>query len=157
MRGAAESCAHQLLETVPLVMRFIRAQVRQRRAASLSLPQFRTLAFLSRTPDASLSEAAEHLGLSLPAVSRLVNGLVAAGLVGRQAVSTNRRQIALTLTARGRASLDTVRNEVRLHLADALRPLPTAEQQAVQRALSVLQHIFGPPPAARSPARKVKP
>ena len=39
-------------------------------------------------------------------------------------VSTNRRQIALTLTARGRAMLEKVRNEIRLQLADCVENPP---------------------------------
>ena len=133
MNTPARQCARDLLETVPLVMRFIRDQVRQRRAAGLSLPQFRTLAFLNRTKKSSLSAVAGQLGLSLPAMSRLVNGLVDDRLVERQLVSTNRRQIALTLTARGRATLEKMRNEIRRRLADSLKHLPAAEQKTVQR------------------------
>ena len=77
MDRAVESCAREVLDTVPLVMRFIRDQVRRRRTAGLSLPQFRTLIFLNRIKNSSLSAVAEHLGLSLPAMSRLINGLVA--------------------------------------------------------------------------------
>jgi hypothetical protein len=55
-------CAREVMETVPLVMRFIRTEMRSRRAPSLSVPQFRVLTFLSRRPGAPLSSVAEHLG-----------------------------------------------------------------------------------------------
>ena len=86
MSRSPRPCAREILETVPLVMRFIRGQVRRRRTAGLSLPQFRTLIFLSRAQNSSLSAVAGHLGLSLPAMSRLINGLVNGRLVGRQLV-----------------------------------------------------------------------
>lgn len=143
MASAVESCARELLETVPLVMRFIRAQVRRRRTADLTLPQFRALTFISRVRSTSLSAAAEHLGLSLPAMSRLIHGLVTGGLVGRRTVSTNRRQVALTLTARGRATLETVRDEIRRQLAGALGTLRVADQKSVQRAMQTLRDVFG--------------
>ena len=142
MDNPARQCAREILETVPLVMRFIRDQVRQRRTAGLSLPQFRTLIFLNRVKNSSLSAVAGHLGLSLPAMSRLINGLVDDRLVERQPVSTNRRQIALTLTARGQATLEKVRDEIRLRLADSLKNLPAAEQKTVQRAMRVLHKVF---------------
>jgi DNA-binding MarR family transcriptional regulator len=145
MESFRQSCAREILETAPLIMRFIRDQVRRRHAAGLSLPQFRTLAFLSRTPNASLSAAAEHLGLSLPAMSRLVNGLVAGRLVTRQMVSTNRRQMALSLTAQGRSALEKARSEIRLQLAEALKKLSTAEQKTVLRAMAALHRVFGDP------------
>ncbi len=132
-----------------MVMRFIRDQVRRRHAAGLSLPQYRTLIFLHRVKDASLSAVAGHLGLSLPAMSRLINGLVAGGLVGRRTVSTNRRQIALTLTARGAGDAGNgARCEIRRRLAGALKSLPASEQKAIQRALRALR---GPSGSRRRP------
>ncbi len=157
MDGNPKRCAREILDTVPLVMRFIRDQVRQRRMAGLSLPRFRTLVFLDRVNNSSLSAAAEHLGLSLPAMSRLINGLVDDRLVERQLVSTNRRQIALTLTARGQATLEKVRNEIRLRLADSLKNLPAAEQKTVQRAMQVLHRVFDNQTATGNPSPKVKP
>jgi DNA-binding MarR family transcriptional regulator len=148
MKRTVESCAREVLEAVPVVMRFIRDQVRRRRAAGLSLPQFRTLIFLDRIQDSSLSAVAGHLGLSLPAMSRLVNGLVAGGLVRRQTVSTNRRQIALTLTARGQAALEKVRREIRRQLAGRLKALSVPEQRNIQRAMRTLRNVFGPQAAA---------
>jgi DNA-binding MarR family transcriptional regulator len=156
MDTAAQPYAHELLETVPLVMRFIRDQVRRRRTAGLSLPRFRTLVFLGRVNNSSLSAVAEHLGLSLPAMSRLINGLVDDRLVARQLVLTNRRQIALTLTARGQATLEKVRNEIRLRLADSLKNLPAAEQKTVQRAMQVLHRVFDDHATAGNPSPKVK-
>jgi DNA-binding MarR family transcriptional regulator len=156
MGGCHEQCAREILETVPAVMRFIRDQVRRRRAAGLSLPQFRSLAFLGRVQDASLSAVAGHLGLSRPAMSRLINGLVASRLVARQTVAMNRRQIALTLTATGRATLEKVRGEIRLRLADALTDLPAREQKAVHRAMRILHRVFDAQPAAGVPLRKTK-
>lgn len=157
MNRPAQSCAREILETVPLVMRCIRSQVRQRRTAGLSLPQFRTLIFINRTQNSSLSAVAGHLGLSLPAMSRLINGLVDDRLVERQLVSTNRRQIALTLTARGQATLEKVRYVIRLHLADSLKNLPATEQKTVQRAMRVLHKVFNNHTAAGNPSHKVKP
>ena len=142
MDNAHKQCAREILETVPVMMRFIRDQVRQRRSAGVSLPQYRTLAFLDRVQNASLSAAAEHLGLSLPATSRLMNGLVVRKLVAREIVSTNRRQIALTLTPRGEAILEKIRGEIRLCLADVLKSLSRGEQKAVHRALQIFCGIF---------------
>jgi DNA-binding MarR family transcriptional regulator len=156
MTGASEQCARDVLETVPVVMRFIRDEVHQRRTASLSLLQFRTLAFLSHVNNSSLSAVAEHLGLSLPAMSRLINGLVNNRLVERQTVSTNRRQIALTLTAQGRATLEKVRGEIRRQLASSLKTLPAAERMTIQRAMRVLHRVFGSQPADKNLAHKIK-
>jgi len=102
--GSARRCAAEILEAVPVIIGFIRSEIRSHRGADLSVPQFRTLALLSRSQGASLSVVAEFLGLSLPATSRLVNGLVEKGLVTRQISDGNRRQVALSVSARGRAT-----------------------------------------------------
>ena len=144
MSRAAESSARDVLDTVPLVMQFIRDRIRLQRTAGLSVLQFRTLAFLSRVRKASLSTVADHAGLSLPAMSRMMNGLVKSGLVERQTVATN-RQIALTLTAKGRTTREKMRDGVRKQLADSLKTLSTAEQKVIQEAMQSLHRVFDTP------------
>ena len=156
MNNRAQQCAREILETVPLVMRFIRNQVGRHHTTGPSLPQFRTLTFLGRMNNASLSAVAEHLGLSLPAMSRLINGLVNKRLVVRQTVLTNRRQIALTLTAQGRATLEKVRGEIRWQLAGSLKALSATEQKTIQRGIRVLHRVFGSQPADKNLAHKIK-
>src|SRR5258708_38822922 len=75
-QGASDdACARDLLDTVPLVMRIIREQMRRHRSG-LTVVQFRALCFVSMTADSSLSAVADFIGLSLPALSRLVDGPV---------------------------------------------------------------------------------
>lgn len=142
MNATSAQCAREILEAVPVVMQSIRSQIQQRRAEGLFLQQFRTLSYLSRVKDPSLSVVAEHLGHSLPAMSRLVNGLVEAGLVARREVSSNRRQVALALTARGRAKLEKVRAATRSHLAEVLEPLTVREQKTIVEAMQLLNRAF---------------
>ncbi len=144
MESSAEHCARRLLETTPLVMQFIHCNLRVRRVGGLSLVQFRALGFLARARCASLSAVAEHLGLSLPALSRLIDGLVRKKLVKRQTGLTDRRQVALTLTARGRMQLEAGRAEVRRLLAAKLAVLTADERAALERALESLRRVFEP-------------
>ena len=64
-------------------MRMIRAQVRSQSNPDLSMPQFRTLAFIGRNPGAMLNDVAHFLALTPPAASKLVEGLFSTGLVDR--------------------------------------------------------------------------
>src|SRR5690348_14739469 len=75
--------AEQLMMTAPLVLGTIRAVMRAQIGADLSVPQFRTLSYVGRHPDASHSAVAEHLGLSVAASARLVDALVVRGLLAR--------------------------------------------------------------------------
>jgi DNA-binding MarR family transcriptional regulator len=142
MNAISEQSAREVLDIVPLIMRFIRGYVRQHPAAGLLLPQFRALNFLNRVKEPCLSEVAEHLGLALPAVSRLVNDLVQGGWVARKPVATNRRQIALALTPPGRAKLETMRTAIRRQLAKNLAPLSATDHKNIQEAMQALRLAF---------------
>jgi len=140
--SAAEDCAAEILEDVPAVMRFIRTQMRRHRGSDLSVPQFRTLVFLSRSRGASLSALAEFLGLSLPATSRLVEGLVRRNFVARRIPPGNRRLVALSISARGQRTICAARQATERRLAEVVASLRNDERAAIQRALRTLREEF---------------
>jgi len=144
MQPTPYDCAREILETIPLTMQAIGGQMRANPPLNLSVHQFRTLMFLSRHEGASLSDAAGHLGLSLPSVSKLVDGLVARGVVARQPHPRDRRRVTLTLTANGRSTLQTVREAVQAHLARILVTLPPAQRATVMQAMRALRQVFAP-------------
>lgn len=154
-RETPDACAALLLETTPLVMRTIRAQMRGYRAADLSVPQFRALGFIRRHAGASLSDVAEHLGLTLPAASRLVDGLVTRDYVERQPKRSDRRTLALTASARGVAMLDTTRERTLADLRERLAPLSDADRAALTAALESLRMLFTSERAASSAGARV--
>ena len=125
-------------------MRFMRCQMRGHRQAELTVPQFRALIFLSHNDDASLSAMAEHLGLSLPAVSRMVDLLVKRSLLKRQARSSDRRCVSLSLTERGQATFRAAMQATRAALAERLRTLSTQERSLVSGAMGILERLFAP-------------
>jgi DNA-binding MarR family transcriptional regulator len=132
------------MEIAPLVMRSIRAEMRGHRRGDLSVPQFRTLIYLSRYPGASLSAVAEHLGLSLPTASRLVDGLVSRSEVERGASLADRRRVALSVTESGSNALETARRATQASLTDRLNVLSPAERASLAQALEALRRAFAP-------------
>lgn len=140
--NAPGDCAAEILEAVPVMMRFIRSQMRRHRGADLSVPQFRTLVFLSRSPGVSLSALAEFLALSLPATSRLVEGLVRRSLVERRIPAGNRRLVALSVNAHGRKIICAARQATEKQLAEVLTPLRRDERAAIRHALRTLRMEF---------------
>jgi DNA-binding MarR family transcriptional regulator len=134
--------ARDLLEVVPQIMHIIRAEMRGHRSPDLSVPQFRVLAYLSRNPGSSLSAVAEHIGLSLPAMSIMVDGLVERRLVSRQSSVADRRRVILRLTARGRAALETSRAATQARLAERLGRLSPDDRAQVGRAMGILRGLF---------------
>jgi DNA-binding MarR family transcriptional regulator len=142
MGAAVHDAAHEVLETVPLVMRTIRGEMRRHRAADLSVPQFRTLAYIHRHRGVSLSSVAEHIGLTLPSMSKLVDGLVARGLITRESCADDRRRVTLAITARGRTILQAARDAALSSLADRLESLSEPERITVVRAMQTLHRVF---------------
>jgi MarR family transcriptional regulator for hemolysin len=137
-----DECARQLLDTAPQIMISIRAEMRSHRGHDLSIPQFRTLTFIHRNPEASLSHLAEHLGLTLPSTSKLVDGLVNEKIISRRESREDRRRLTLALTKNGedilRVALETAQNR----LKDILYELPADDLSVILRALNLLQPLF---------------
>jgi DNA-binding MarR family transcriptional regulator len=135
-------CAREVMETVPLVMRFIRTEMRSRRAPSLSVPQFRVLTFLSHRPGAPLSSVAEHLGVARSTASATVDRLVRRKLVSRTTHPEERRSVVLTLTLTGAEHLQRAREEASTRMAKVLAGLPAADLLQVTHGLTLLGSAF---------------
>ncbi len=142
MTTSPDVCAQEILDVVPAVMRTIRAELRRHRVADLSVPQFRTLAFIDRQTDASLSDVAEHIGLTLPSMSKIVDGLVMRKLVTRQTHPVDRRRMTLALTARGQTALQASRAATRACLAEDLAALSDHQRETIVQALEILRPLF---------------
>jgi DNA-binding MarR family transcriptional regulator len=112
----------------------------------LSISQIRILHLLTTALEtASLKTIADEVGLSMPAVSRSVDGLVQRGLVTRTEDATDRRLRAVRATDKARAEADrlielrvagitdfvkTLSTEERRELAEALGPIVAREEIA---------------------------
>ena len=107
--AVSKRCAREVVETIPLVMRFLRREVRRRSSPLPSVPQVRALAMLDREPGASLSDLAEHLNVTSPTASLIVNRLVLQKLVHRAEHPHERRRRVLTLTPAGAQQLKAMR------------------------------------------------
>jgi long-chain acyl-CoA synthetase len=90
----------------------------------LSVPQYRILMFLDDGASVA-STLADHLAVSRPAVTAVVDGLVARGLVERRHHDDDRRRVGHTLTTAGRhllaeadRSVDGRLREIAGHLGD---------------------------------------
>jgi DNA-binding MarR family transcriptional regulator len=142
MQTTMDECIREVIETVPLVMRIIRGELRRHGAQELSVPQFRVLGFLSRNKGSSLSEVAEHIGLTLPSMSTLVDGLVNRNLATRRTHPHDRRRMTLELTDRGETILRSARNATNDYLATKLRSLSSQDRTRVTESMHILRSVF---------------
>ena len=123
-------------------MRSLRAEARSRRTAELSVPQFRTLAFVGRNEGAKLSDLANFLGLTAPSASKLIDGLVAAKFVSREVPSGDRRRVSLALSAAGLREYHAVLRHSRSYLARKVEHLGNDARGRLLAALYDLRAAF---------------
>jgi DNA-binding MarR family transcriptional regulator len=137
----AVDCSTRLLEVVPLIMRHIRSELSSHTMKELSVPQFRTLMYLRRHPDASLTLVAEHLGLTPPTVSKMIQKLVDQKIIKRN-TALDRRQVRLSLSAKGISALSKARERTRKQLAENLKSLSEEELTRLSATLEILDRVF---------------
>jgi DNA-binding MarR family transcriptional regulator len=138
------------METVPMVMRFIRADMRIRGTyEELTVPQFRTLAFLDRNPGASLSELAEHLGVTRATASANTERLVQRQFVDRCDHPEERRRVVLKLTDAGLEHLQSNRAQTRKYITDLLGSLTDEQIVQIDESLTLLKQVFEQQPGTR--------
>jgi DNA-binding MarR family transcriptional regulator len=105
--------------------------------AELSLTQLKGMHVLAADDELSLNGLAERLGgLSLPTLSRSVEGLVKRGYVSRTEDAADRRVKRLRLTAKGRRTLDRLIEIRAAELEAVLGELSDEERDDLARALS---------------------
>jgi DNA-binding MarR family transcriptional regulator len=142
MENPAHNCAALMLEVVPDVMQVIRNLARRHRLPAMSVPQFRVLAFLDRHGPANLSAAAEHVGTTLPSMSRMVQALVEHQMVLRQAGSPDRRTVCLELSDKGRQVLQVARQGTAKQLAGLIGSLSPGEVSQLKLAMNLLKQML---------------
>lgn len=142
MTLSPEEAARQLLEVIPVVMREIRSEMRSRRSPDLTVPQFRALSFVNRNVGSSLLDVANHLGLTPPSTSRLVDGLIYRNMMTREDHPGDRRRVKLTVTNLGEKILEASRQDALTYLSTKLSNIDTDDREAIVKAMNVLQPIF---------------
>ena len=105
----------------------------------LSFTQIKALCALeSDGEERSVKALADSLGVSLPAMSRAVDGLFERGFVGREEDKADRRMKRVRLTASGR-TVPLALNEARLSaLQELIGSLTGEEADALESALALI-------------------
>ena len=115
----------------------------------VSTVQLRALTLIARDPGCNLGRLARAMGVALSTASRLVERLVAGGLVDRRTSDTNRREVTLRLTEHGDRTLaryDAIRLEGLRRVFEHVEP---EQRDAVLTALRLLTGAADRVPAAQ--------
>jgi DNA-binding MarR family transcriptional regulator len=92
-------------EAVRMLARLTRMVEQACQEGGLSLPQYRLLLYIGRTPQRA-GDVASKTAVSRPALTGLVDGLEKKGLLRRASVEGDRRGISLELTSEGNEALE---------------------------------------------------
>ena len=148
----ASAMDEALLGTARAVMRISLHAADQ--VGGVSVVQLRALTILLEAGGTNLAQLAEGMGVTVSTTSRLVDRLVAAGLVERRTAQHTRREIRLRLTDRGRQTVDRYDGLRLTELRRCIDALPETEQPGALTCLRALADAAAQPlvAMATSPA-----
>jgi DNA-binding MarR family transcriptional regulator len=113
----------------------------------VTLPQFRMLVVLAGQREMKLVTLAEHLAVNPSTAMRMVERLVAAGLVDRRVNPASRREILLRLTDAGAQIVNEVTARRRGEIAAIVAAMPPGQRAGLIAALQAFTEAGGEPGA----------
>jgi DNA-binding MarR family transcriptional regulator len=112
---------------------------------TVTLTQFRTLVVLETHDGINLNRLAELLGVNASTAMRMIDRLIAAGLVSRRGNPKRRREVVLSLTAAGERMVRRVMNRRRDEIAHVVEHMPSAQRTSMIEALRMFSDAAGEP------------
>jgi MarR family transcriptional regulator, organic hydroperoxide resistance regulator len=104
-------------------------------AAGISVEQWRVLYELSDREGRSMGELATTVLMNPPALTKMIDRMVANGLVHRAPDEIDQRRVLVYLTDRGAAVLETLTRKVKAHEADVRAMMGPANAKAIETLL----------------------
>jgi DNA-binding MarR family transcriptional regulator len=120
-------------------------------AESLTLPQLRMLVVLRTRGPMNISRLGGHLDVIPSTAMRMVDRLVAAGMVERLANTGSRREILVRITEDGRRVVGEVTERRRAEIARIVAGMPAAHRSGLVAALREFTEAGEEPSAAQPP------
>jgi DNA-binding MarR family transcriptional regulator len=119
---------------------------------TLTLPQFRMLVVLDSRGAMNISRLGEHLDVIPSTAMRMVERLVAAGMLEREPNPSNRREIFVSLTDAGRNVVHQATERRRAEIARIVAAMPPRQRTGLIKALHAFAQAGGEPQAHAKPA-----
>ena len=108
----------------------------------LTVPQLRAIFLLTESSSLRMSPMAQELGITLSACSHLVDKLVRSGFVTRSAGPDDRRVVCCTLTEKGQAVAQRLRQSIPLERQEFLDKLTVEELRIIVQAMRIFQRVM---------------
>jgi DNA-binding MarR family transcriptional regulator len=118
---------------------------------TITLAQFRLLVVLDGRGPVKLIGLAELLAVNPSATTRMVDRLVAAGMVDRRQNPATRREVVIGLTGAGREVVRGVTERRRAEIAEIVARMPEAARHGLVEALLAFTEAGDEPSAGAAP------
>lgn len=105
---------------------------------SLTIPQYKTLLYVSSKGGTSPGKLANALNVTAANVTGIVDRLVDGGLLSRQETPEDRRTLTLRTTKKGETMLTDLRGRRSSTMRNTLTPMPESELECLVEGLSYL-------------------
>lgn len=138
--GADPALAETAARLRLAVMRLSR-KVRQQVAEEVTPSQLSVLVSVERTGSPTLGELAAAEQVRPPSVTRLVDALVAAGMLDRKVEASDRRVARVELTPAGRRAIQKSRSLRTAYLAKKLRQLGPDAPERLDELVGLLERL----------------
>ena len=140
---ASEPELHELAERLHSAsIRLLRTLRREDDGSGLSAPRLSALSVIVFGGPLSLGELAAAEQVKPPTMSRIVDALVGAGLVTREAVPGDRRSVCIAATASGRRVMEEGRARRVRALVRRMDLLSEAERRKLAAAAVILERLL---------------
>jgi DNA-binding MarR family transcriptional regulator len=126
----------------PVLLKLARELRREVHSLGVTGGQVALLVQIKYAPGIGMRELAAKERISVPAISKFVARLEAAGLVERQAVGGDRRRVGLHVTSAGHRVLRSVKSKRTAWLAERLRGLDADQLAAIDAAIEPLSELL---------------
>jgi DNA-binding MarR family transcriptional regulator len=115
---------------------------REAGAGELTVSQYQLLSDLAEGCERSVGELAEAAAVTTPTATRMLDGLVRAGVAERRQSTTDRRVVTVTLTAKGQRLMKRKQAVVDAKRRALFESLTPSERRQVERLLGRLASVI---------------
>jgi DNA-binding MarR family transcriptional regulator len=112
---------------------------------AVTVPQFRTLVVLDAHGQLNLNTLAGELGVTPSTALRMIDRLLASGLVTRRDNPANRREVLLELTDDGKVLVERVTAKRRAVITELVTGMPASQRTQLVAALRAFADAAGEP------------
>lgn len=117
-------------------------RLRQQSLTGVSPPQESALLTIKHLGEPTLGELAQAEQVQPPTMTRVVAAMETAGLVVRRGDAVDRRVSRVGLTAKGRATLDRIKNRKNAYLARQIANLAPVERARAAELAALLERLI---------------